>query len=98
MEAEVRLYDHLFQTPDPGDIPEGGDYRDHLNPDSIEVLSGCKLEPALAAAEPGSRWQFERLGYFCVDNVNSTAETPVFNRSVTLRDSWAKIQQKQAGK
>ena len=98
MEAEVRLYDHLFQTPDPGDIPEGGDYRDHLNPDSIEVLSGCKLEPALADAEPGSRWQFERLGYFCVDTVDSTAETPVFNRSVTLRDRWAKIQQKQAGK
>jgi len=98
VETEVRLYDHLFQVPDPGDIPEGGDYRDNLNPDSIEVLTDCKLEPALADAEPGSRWQFERLGYFCVDSVDSEAGKLVFNRSVTLRDSWAKIQQKQVGK
>ena len=98
VDAEVRLYDHLFCTPNPDDVPEGGDFRDNLNPDSIEVLTGCKLEPALGDAEPGSRCQFERLGYFCVDPVDSAAGALVFNRAVTLRDSWAKIQQKQGGK
>jgi glutaminyl-tRNA synthetase len=98
VDAEVRLYDHLFCTPNPDDVPEGGDFRDNLNPDSIEVLTGCKLEPALADAEPGSRCQFERLGYFCVDPVDSAAGALVFNRAVTLRDSWAKIQQQQGGK
>jgi len=90
VDAEVRLYDHLFSTPDPEDLPEGMDYKTNLNPDSLQVLTGCKLEPGLRAATPGSRFQFERLGYFCVDSKESTPEKPVFNRTVTLRDAWAK--------
>ena len=90
--AEVRLYDHLFAVPDPSDVPEGGDYRDNLNPTSLEVLTDCRVEPALAETQPGDRMQFERLGYFCVDSEDSTPESLVFNRTVTLRDAWAKIQ------
>ncbi|MDA1183940.1 MAG: glutamine--tRNA ligase/YqeY domain fusion protein [Acidobacteria bacterium] len=87
-DAEVRLYDRLFLSSDPG---EGGrDPLDDLNPDSLERVTGCKVEPALADARPGSRFQFERLGYFCVDP-ESRPEAPVFNRTVTLRDSWARI-------
>jgi len=92
VDAEVRLYDHLFSTPDPEDLPEGMDYKTNLNPDSLQVLTGCKLEPGLRAATPGSRFQFERLGYFCVDSKESTPEKPVFNRTVTLRDAWAKVE------
>lgn len=92
VDAEVRLYDHLFSTPDPEDLPEGVDYKTNLNPDSLQVLTGCKLEPGLGAAAPGSRFQFERLGYFCVDSKDSTPEKPVFNRTVTLRDAWAKVE------
>jgi glutaminyl-tRNA synthetase len=88
--AEVRLYDHLFATPDPG---AGGHFIDDLNPDSLEVRTGCRLEPGLADLEPGDRVQFERRGYFCVDR-DSTPERPVFNRTVTLRDTWAKVQAK----
>ncbi|QDT40965.1 Glutamine--tRNA ligase [Gimesia alba] len=95
VDAEVRLYDHLFSTPDPEDLPEGEDYKTNLNPASLQVLIGCKLERSLKAAKPGSRFQFERLGYFCVDSRDSTDETPVFNRTVTLRDTWAKLE-KQA--
>ncbi|QDT25742.1 glutamine--tRNA ligase/YqeY domain fusion protein [Gimesia panareensis] len=91
LDAEVRLYDHLFDQPDPEDLPEGVDYKSNLNPKSLQVLSGCKLEPGLKAAEPGSRFQFERLGYFCVDTKDSEPGKPVFNRTVTLRDTWAKI-------
>jgi len=92
VDAEVRLYDHLFTKEDPDDVPEGQDFRANLNPHSLEVLTGCKVEPCLADAPAGSRYQFERLGYFCVDP-DSTAGRPVFNRTVTLRDTWAKIQQ-----
>jgi len=88
----VRLYDHLFHTRDPEDLPEGVDYKTNLNSDSLQVLTGCKLEPSLREAEAGSRFQFERLGYFCVDSQDSTSEKPVFNRTVTLRDSWAKLE------
>lgn len=91
LDAEVRLYDHLFDQPDPEDLPEGVDYKSNLNPKSLQVLTGCKLEPGLKEAEPGSRFQFERLGYFCVDTKDSSPGQPVFNRTVTLRDTWAKI-------
>jgi glutaminyl-tRNA synthetase len=92
--AEVRLYEHLFTIEDTSDVEEGKDFLDYINPNALEVLTGCRLEPALANHEPGFRCQFERLGYFCVDP-DSTDEQPVFNRSVTLRDTWAKIQKQQ---
>jgi glutaminyl-tRNA synthetase len=92
VDAEVRLYDHLFTKPDPDDVPEGQDYRANLNPHSLETLTGCKLEPGLADAGPGTRYQFERLGYFCVEPVDSAKGALVFNRTVTLRDTWAKIE------
>jgi len=92
--AEVRLYDHLFTKPDPDDAPEGQTWTANLNPTSLEVLTGCKVEPSLAGAAPGTRVQFERLGYFCVDP-DSGADRLVFNRTATLKDTWAKIQQKQ---
>ena len=88
VEAEVRLYNHLFARPDPG---ADGDIMADINPDSLEVLTGCLLEPALAAAPIGEAVQFERLGYFCADP-DSTAARPVFNRTVGLRDTWAKVQ------
>ncbi len=91
--AEVRLYDHLFTKPDPSEVPEGQDYKVNLNPKSLERLSGCFVEPGLKGAAPGSRFQFERLGYFCVDP-DSTPERPVFNRTVSLVDTWAKIERK----
>ncbi len=94
--AEVRLYDRLFTKPDAGDVEEGQDWKANLNPDSLEVLDGCWVEPSLAGAAPGERVQFERLGYFCVDP-DSTAGKLVFNRTVTLRDTWAKIEKKQKG-
>jgi len=90
-EAEVRLYDHLFTKRDSTDVEEGTDYKSNLNPKSLETLTSCKAEPSLKGAAPGSRYQFERLGYFCVDTADSTAEKPVFNRTVSLRDTWAKI-------
>jgi glutaminyl-tRNA synthetase len=91
--AEVRLYEQLFTAEDPMDIPEGGDWRDTLNPHSLEVLGEARIDPALAAAAPGTRFQFERLGYFCVDP-DSRPGAPVFNRTVGLKDSWAKIEAK----
>jgi glutaminyl-tRNA synthetase len=87
LDVAVRLYDRLFTTETPG---ESGDYRAELNPASLEVLTGCKLEPSVAAAPPGARFQFERLGYFCVDP-DSRPGALVFNRTVTLKDTWAKI-------
>ena len=90
--AEVRLYDRLFTQPAPGEEHEG-DFRADLNPNSLEVLKNCRLEPSLAAARPGDFFQFERLGYFCVDK-DTTPGSPVFNRTVTLKDPWAKMQQK----
>jgi glutaminyl-tRNA synthetase len=92
--AEVRLYDYLFSKPDPDDVPVGGDYKGNLNPNSLVVLTGCKLEPSLAGAVSGSRYQFERQGYFCVDT-DSTPQKLVFNRTVSLKDSWAKIEKGQ---
>src|SRR3989449_743331 len=94
LDAEVRLYDHLFVKADAGDIPEGQDYTVNLNPNSLERLTGCRVEPSLAGAQPGSRYQFERQGYFCVDP-DSAAGQLVFNRTVALRDSWAKIEKAQ---
>ena len=93
VDAEVRLYDHLFLKSDPDDVPEGQTYLDNLNPKSLDVLTGCKLEPALASAVAGNTFQFERLGYFCVDR-DTTPGKLVFNRAVTLRDTWAKIEKK----
>ena len=90
VEAEARIYDHLFLKDDPGNVEEGADWKDNINHNSLETLQGCKVEPSLANAAPGSRFQFERLGYFCVD-ADSKNGKPVFNRTVTLKDEWAKI-------
>jgi glutaminyl-tRNA synthetase len=97
--AEVRLYDHLFVKENPNDVEAGHDFTDYINPESLEILKGCRVEPALAQIKPGERCQFERLGYFCADAKDSAAQAPVFNRTATLRDTWAKIlkaQQKNA--
>jgi glutaminyl-tRNA synthetase len=94
LNAEVRLYDHLFKVPAPEDVPDGVDYKTNINPESLVVLPNCKLEPSLASAAPGTRVQFERTGYFCVDTVDSKPGKPVFNRTVSLRDSWTKIEKK----
>jgi glutaminyl-tRNA synthetase len=94
--AEVRLYDHLFAKPDPEEVEEGRDFFANLNPNSLERLTDCRVEPSLRGAAPGSSFQFERLGYFCVDR-DSTADRLVFNRTVTLRDTWAKIEKRQSG-
>ncbi|MDD5099578.1 MAG: glutamine--tRNA ligase/YqeY domain fusion protein [Syntrophales bacterium] len=90
--VEVRLYDRLFRVPDA--LSEPGEFTEYLNPKSLEILKDCRLEPSLAAATPGQRFQFERLGYFCPDSGDSPERTPVFNRTVTLRDAWAKIAEK----
>ena len=90
--AEIRLYDHLFTQPDPDDVAPGETYLDNLNPDSVKVVRGF-VEPSVAAAAPGTRYQFERLGYFCVDP-DTTPGQPVINRTVTLRDTWAKIEKR----
>ena len=97
VDAEVRLYEHLFVIPEPGSgEDDDADYKSDLNPDSLTVLTSCKVEPSLAGAVRGIRYQFERQGYFCVDTVDSTNGNLVFNRTVPLRDSWARIE--QAGK
>jgi glutaminyl-tRNA synthetase len=96
IDAEVRLYDHLLVT-DPAKIPPDQDWADYLNPSSLEQLTTCKAEPSLGYVTAGTRYQFERLGYFCVDP-DSTSERPVFNRTVSLRDSWAKIERTQQGR
>ncbi len=92
IEAEVRLYDYLFTKADPNDVEEGKEFTDYINPKSLEVLKSCRLEPSLKDAKIGDRFQFERMGYFCVDSVDSKPGSPVFNRIVTLKDEWAKIQ------
>ncbi len=97
VEAEVRLYDHLFAPENPEDVEEGQDWKAGINPDSLETLRSCQVEPGLAGAAPGSRYQFERLGYFCVDP-DSSEGAPVFNRTVPLRDTWAKIEKAQKQK
>ncbi|MBN2001074.1 glutamine--tRNA ligase/YqeY domain fusion protein [candidate division KSB1 bacterium] len=91
--AEVRLYDQLFSKEDPNDVEEGKDFLSNLNPNSLQILKECRIEPSLSTTKPGDRFQFERLGYFYTDP-DSTAEKPVFNRTATLRDTWAKIQKK----
>ena len=91
--AEARLYDRLFRVENPNEVAEGGHFTDHLNPNSLEVIAGCKVEPSLAGAPAGTRVQFERLAYFCVDR-DSNEDRLVFNRTITLRDSWAKLEAK----
>jgi glutaminyl-tRNA synthetase len=89
--AEVRLYDHLFVKENPNEAEAGKDFTDYINPKSLEVLTECRVEPSLADARPGDRCQFERLGYFCADAEDSAPGALVFNRTVTLRDTWAKV-------
>ncbi|MFH1925145.1 MAG: glutamine--tRNA ligase/YqeY domain fusion protein [Chloroflexota bacterium] len=91
LEAEVRLYEHLFSKENPTDVEDGADFKAYLNPNSLEILTSCRVEPGLAGATPGNRYQFERQGYFCVDT-DSSAGKIVFNRTVPLRDTWAKIE------
>jgi glutaminyl-tRNA synthetase len=91
--AEVRMYDNLFLKEDPGQVEEGQDFTANLNPKSLEILTDCKLEPALADAPAGARYQFERMGYFCVDSDSAPGKL-VFNRTVTLKDTWAKIEKR----
>jgi glutaminyl-tRNA synthetase len=100
LEAEVRLYDHLFTRTDPTEIEEGEDWKSFINPGSIEILRSCRVEPSLGGAAPGDRCQFERHGYFCADSVDSKPAAPVFNRTASLRDTWAKIERamRQQGK
>jgi len=93
IEAEVRLYDYLFLKPNPEEVEEGSDFKSNVNPNSLEVLHSCRLEPSVAGATPGSRYQFERLGYFCLDP-DSSGNKLILNRTVTLRDTWAKIEKK----
>jgi glutaminyl-tRNA synthetase len=88
--AELRVYDHLFKTEYPDDAPEGKTFLDNINPNSLEIVRDAKLEPSLLKAEPGQHFQFERLGYFFTDPVDSKPGKPVFNRTATLRDTWAK--------
>jgi len=94
--AEVRLYEKLFSAPNPGDVEEGKTFLDNLNPNSLEIVSDAKLEPSLAQAQLEDRYQFERVGYFCLDP-DSTAEKLVFNRTLALKDSWAKIEKTTSG-
>ena len=96
IDAEVRLYENLFSKEDPGDVPEGQDFTANLNPNSLEVIGNAKLEPSLASAKAGDRYQFERLGYFCAD-LDSKPGVLVFNRTVPLRDTWAKIEKREKG-
>lgn len=93
LRSDVRLYDNLFINERPDEVEEGGDFKSNLNPQSLEVLSNCMVEPSLKEAKPHTRFQFERLGYFCVD-ADTTEDKLIFNRTVTLRDTWAKIQKK----
>src|SRR5208283_2767422 len=96
IDAEVRLYETLFSKPDPNQTEEGQDSLANLNPHSLEVLTGCKLEPSLKDAAAYAGYQFERLGYFSVDPDSSPAKL-VFNRTVALRDTWAKIEKREKG-
>jgi glutaminyl-tRNA synthetase len=93
IDADVRLYETLFTKEDPNDVPEGQEFTVNLNPNSVEVVAAAKIEPSVKSSGPLTRYQFERLGYFCVDK-DSTADRMVFNRTVTLKDAWAKIEKK----
>jgi glutaminyl-tRNA synthetase len=95
VDAEVRLYDRLFTIESPGQTPDDRDWREFLNPASLQVLTGCKVEPSLAPAPAGARYQFERIGYFCADR-DTSSDRPVYNRTVGLKDTWGKIEQKGA--
>jgi glutaminyl-tRNA synthetase len=95
--AEVRLYESLFTKRNPMAVDEGKEFTDYLNTASVNMVGGCRVEPSLGLAEPGARFQFERLGYFCLDTVDSGPGNLVFNRTVTLRDTWAKIKKTAAG-
>ena len=95
IDAEVRLYDRLFTREDPDDVPEGEDFTASLNPDSLEVLDGAKVEPALAGQAPGTRLQLERQGYFAVDEDSRDGHL-VLNRTVSLKDAWARMQARQS--
>jgi glutaminyl-tRNA synthetase len=97
VDAEVRIYENLFSKENPSDVKEDQDVLDNLNPNSLEIIADAKLEPSLANARAGSRYQFERLGYFCVDP-DSKPGSPVFNRTVALKDTWAKVEKKSGGK
>jgi glutaminyl-tRNA synthetase len=97
VDAEVRIYENMFTKENPGETEEGKDFTESINPASLEILTGCKLEPALKDAPAGERYQFERLGYFCVDP-DSAPGKPVFNRTVALRDTWARIEKREQGK
>ena len=97
LEAEIRLYDRLFNHPSPDATKDGKDYKAHINPDSLRTLTDCYVEASLGEAEQGVTYQFEREGYFCLDNVLSQSSRLIFNRTVTLRDTWAKIEQEQKG-
>ena len=88
IECEVRLYDRLFRSPNPEKAEDSASFLDNINPDSLQVLTGCRAEPSLGDAQPEDRFQFEREGYFCADIKDSKPGHPVFNRTVTLRDSW----------
>ncbi len=90
VKAEVRLYDHLFMKIDPEDVEEGKDFRSNINPNSLEIIENCMVEPDLVRAKPGDRFQFLRMGYYCVDN-DSTENKLIFNRTVGLKDTWAKV-------
>jgi glutaminyl-tRNA synthetase len=97
VDAEVRIYENLFLKEDPSDVEEGKDVLDNLNPNSLEIIDNAKLEPSLGNAAVGTRYQFERLGYFSVDP-DSKPGKPVFNRTVALKDAWARVEKKQGGK
>jgi len=92
--AEVRHFDNLFLKSNPEEVETGQDFLDNINPDSVEILNKCKVEPSLLEAKPGQYFQFLRHGYYCADSQLSKPDQPVFNRSVSLRDTWAKSQRK----
>jgi glutaminyl-tRNA synthetase len=94
IEAEVRIYENLFSKENPSEVVDGQDFTANLNPNSLEVITHAKLEPSLANAATGNRYQFERLGYFCIDP-DSAPGRPVFSRTVALKDTWAKLERKQ---
>jgi glutaminyl-tRNA synthetase len=97
VDGEVRIYENLFVKENPAEVEEGKDVLSNLNPRSLEVIPSAKLEPSMANVAAGGRYQFERLGYFCVDP-DSKAGRPVFNRTVALKDAWARVEKKQPGK
>ncbi len=92
LKAEVRVYDRLFLSPNPGEEKDSRDLKADLNPDSLEQISSCRVEPSLADARPGDHYQFERLGYFCLDPIEASEKRLIFNRTVALRDTWARIE------